>query len=166
MAQKIQAFSVRLLTVLCSVLERIDVALSRASYTLPFSPLENEDGEADWEDRLNQGMQSRGRQLRADPYAWLRQDPSCCTAGQVLGAHQVHMAQLKTRASAPITLPAAFSPWIVGRGWMQKPSVQVGQRTTEVRAIYNCLRWSVHAVHHEGSNVRMSSQKDPRRPIR
>jgi len=22
--------------------------------------------------------------LRADPYAWLRQDPSCCTAGQVI----------------------------------------------------------------------------------
>jgi hypothetical protein len=42
-----------------------------------------------------------------------------------------HTAQLVSTTAPPATLPAAFSPWIVGRGWMEKPSVRVGQATSE-----------------------------------
>lgn len=78
-----------------------------------------------------------------------------------------HLAQLVSSTSPPMTLPAAFSPWIVGGGWMQKPSVRVGQGTSDQFGPFTiAYGGTVAPCPAKGLILAMSSQKRPSRPLK
>jgi hypothetical protein len=82
-------------------------------------------------------------------------------------SQEQHTAQLVSRTAPPVILPAAFSPWIVGRGWMEKPSVRVGQATSEELGPFT-IAYSGPAMPCpvKGLIFAQSSQARPPRPLK
>jgi hypothetical protein len=77
-----------------------------------------------------------------------------------------HTAQLVGKTAPPMALPAAFSPWIVGGGWMQKPSVQVGRSTSDQLGPFTIAYSGPVACPVKGLIFAMSSQNRPPRPLK
>ncbi len=77
-----------------------------------------------------------------------------------------HTAQLVGKTSVPITLPAAFSPWIIGQGIMHKPSVHMGKGSWDIRLGPFALKLNGPSGPERGLLAAMSSQRRPRRPVR
>jgi hypothetical protein len=78
-----------------------------------------------------------------------------------------HTAQLVSKTAAPVTLPAAFSPWIVGSGWMEKPSVRVGQPLSETVGPFTIeFGGPLAPCPMKGLIFAQSSQTRPLRPLK
>jgi hypothetical protein len=75
-----------------------------------------------------------------------------------------HTAQLVGKTFVPITLPAAFSPWIIGQGTMHKPSVHMGKGSWDIRLGPFALKLNGPDGPQKGLLAAMSSQQRPRRP--
>ncbi|HET6177760.1 MAG TPA: hypothetical protein VFE61_12550 [Candidatus Sulfotelmatobacter sp.] len=78
-----------------------------------------------------------------------------------------HKAELVSKTAPPVVLPAAFSPWIVGRGWMEKPSVRVGQALSETVGPFT-IEFGGPALpcHVKGLIFAQSSQTRPKKPLK
>ena len=82
-------------------------------------------------------------------------------------AQEEHKAGLVSKTAPPLALPAAFSPWIVGRGWMEKPSVRVGQPLSETVGPFTIeFGGSLAPCPVKGLIFAQSSQTRPLRPLK
>jgi len=77
-----------------------------------------------------------------------------------------HTARLVGENLAPMVFPAAYSPWIIGRGLMQKPPVIIGRGGWDLPMGPFTVKLSGPDGPTEGLLAGMSSQQRPPRPRR
>jgi hypothetical protein len=80
--------------------------------------------------------------------------------------YEHHTAQLVAKTNAPITFPAAFSPWIIGQGLMHKPSVHIGKGGFDLQIGPFTVKLSGPDGPDKGLLFAMSSQQRPARPTK